>query len=61
MIKWALLREAECRAANRPGAANHHYAKVSALRAVLEEVDRLTRPCRTCDRQEVVCVCGESR
>lgn len=41
MIVWADLRVAECLAGNRPGAANHHRAKASALRAALDEIDRL--------------------
>ncbi len=40
-IKWLNAREAECRAAERPGPANHHRAKASALRSALAEIDRL--------------------
>lgn len=61
MIKWAQARVAENIAGGRHGAANHHYAKASALRAALDEIDWLKRPCRTCGRSEAVCVCGESR
>lgn len=43
MIAWADAREAECLRENRAGAANHHKAKASALRAVLAEIDRLTQ------------------
>jgi hypothetical protein len=47
MIVWADLRAAECEAGNRPGAANHHRAKASALRAALAEIDKLNRAPRS--------------
>lgn len=43
MLAWAEKSAAECTAANRLGPANHHRARASALRAILWEVDRLTR------------------
>lgn len=43
MITWAEARVTENVVNGRPGAANHHRAKASALRAALAEIDMLKK------------------